>query len=72
MSPDSTQNFFSDWGMLKHGGTQGTILGVVVFIIYINGLLIKINSLSEPLLFADDPSVIISSRNFEGFCSVSN
>jgi hypothetical protein len=27
---------------------------------------------SEPVLFADDPSVIISSRNFEDFYSVSN
>jgi len=46
------------------------ILGSVVFIIYINGLLMKINSVSEPVLFADDTSVIISSRNFEGLCSL--
>jgi len=27
---------------------------------------------SEPVLFADENSVIISSRNFKDFCSVSN
>jgi hypothetical protein len=31
-----------------------------------------IKTISEPVLFADDTSVIISSRNFEDFCSVSN
>jgi len=29
-------------------------------------------SVSEPILFADDTSIIISSRNFKDFCSVAN
>jgi len=29
-------------------------------------------SVSEPILFADDTSVFISSRNFKDFCSVAN
>ena len=32
----------------------------------------RINSVSEPVLFVDDISVIISSRNVEDFCSSSN
>ena len=44
----------------------------MLFIIYINDLPLRINSLSEPVLFADDTSIIISNRNFEDFCSVSN
>jgi len=43
-----------------------------LFIIYINDLPLRVNYVSEPTLFADDTSVIISSRNFEDFCSVSN
>ena len=43
-----------------------------MFIIHINSLPLRINSVSEPVLFADDTSVIISSINFEDFCSVSN
>jgi len=40
--------------------------------IYINDLPLRINSISEPILFTDDTSVIVSSRNFEDFCSMSN
>jgi len=32
----------------------------------------RINSVLEPILFTDDTSVIISSRNIKDFCSVSN
>jgi len=31
-----------------------------------------LHSISEPVLFADDTGVIISSKNVEGFCSLSN
>jgi len=44
----------------------------IVHNIYINDLPLRRNSVSEPILFVDDTSVIISSRNFEDFCSVSN
>jgi hypothetical protein len=34
-----------------------------------NDLCLRINSASEPILFTEDTSVIISSRNFKDFCS---
>jgi hypothetical protein len=71
-SPSSTQNIFSDWGTLKHGVPQGSILGPFLFIIFINDFPLRINSLSEPILFADDTSVTISNRKFEDFCMISN
>jgi len=37
-----------------------------------NDLLLRINSVSEPILFAVDTSVIISSRNFKDFCLMSD
>jgi hypothetical protein len=39
---------------------------------YKNDLPLTINSIPNQILFADDTSVIISSRNFEDFCSLSN
>jgi len=43
-----------------------------VFIINISDLHLSINSVSELILFRDDISVIISSRYFTDFCSLSN
>jgi len=57
---------------MRHGVHQGSILGPLLFIIYMNDLPKRINSLSEPILYADDTSVIIINRNFEDFFSVSN
>jgi hypothetical protein len=69
-SPNRTKNLFSDWGTLKHGVPQGSILVSLLFIIYINDLHLRINTVSEPILVADDTSVISSSRYFENFYCV--
>jgi hypothetical protein len=56
---------------MKHGVPQGSIIGPL-FLVYINDLPPRINSLAEPILFADDTSVIISNRNFKDFSATSN
>jgi len=71
-SPDTTKTFFSDWDTLKFGVPQGSILGLLLFKIHVNELPLRINCVSETMLFADDTIVIISNRNFEYFYSVSN
>ena len=69
-SPNTAQNFFCNRGTLNYGVPQRSILGPLLFITYINKLPMRIISVSEPLLFADDTGVTISSRNFEDFCLV--
>jgi hypothetical protein len=71
-SPNLTQNLISDWGILKHRLPQGTILGPLLFLVYISDLTLRINSLAEPILFSDDTSVIISNRNFIAFSATAN
>jgi hypothetical protein len=64
------QNILSDWSALEHGVPQGSVLGPLLYIICQWHLENK--PCIRTKLFADDTSVIISSRNFKDFCSVSN
>jgi len=47
-------------------------MAYIIHKICTNDLPLVINSVSESILFADNTSVIISSRNFDYFCAVSN
>jgi hypothetical protein len=44
----------------------------LLFIVYISDLPSTINTLLEPILFADDTSVLISSKNFDDFFAMLN
>jgi len=58
---------FSDWGYLKHGVSQGSILGTLLFLLCINDLSKTINGKSKPILFAGDTSFIFINSNLQYF-----
>jgi hypothetical protein len=58
---------YSEWKRIKHGVPQGSILGPLLFLIYINYFSKTVNAISTPVLFADDTSVIITGTNSDDF-----
>jgi len=66
------QNFLSDLGALKHGVSQGSVLGLLQFVLYVNDPPLRINSSLKPTIFADDSSVLIISKYYDNSCRVSN
>jgi hypothetical protein len=71
-SPNSIQNTYSNWGIIKHGVPQGSILGPLLFIIYMNDLPPTQRTSSIPIIFPDDTSVIISGKNSHDCCMLSS
>jgi exonuclease III/uncharacterized protein YutD len=55
---------FSEWGKIKQGVPQGSILGPLFFLLYINDLPGLINDTSKPTVFADDTSIIFTHTNY--------
>ena len=57
----------STWERINHGVPQGSVLGPLLFLIYINDFLSAINKLASTVLFADDTSIILSNMNPDEF-----
>jgi len=56
-------NKVSNWAKVRHGVPQGSILGSLVFLLYICDLPKIINKTSAPIIFADDTSILLADSN---------
>jgi hypothetical protein len=57
----------SNWEQIKHGVPQGSILGPLFFLVYINDLPKITSTDAKIFLYADDTSIIVTKPNLEDF-----
>jgi hypothetical protein len=57
----------SNWAKMKHGVPQGSILGPLLFLLYMNDLPEIINNKSLLILFADDTSILFIHSNLTNY-----
>jgi len=53
----------SNWGIIKCGAPEGSIWGLLLFLLHFNDLPLGINTASKPLLYADDTSVLLANNS---------
>ena len=62
----TSHNFVtSKWSKIHHGVPQGTVLGPLLFLVYINDLQNVINNTSVPILLAGDTSIIFTHHDWQ-------
>jgi hypothetical protein len=58
---------YSTWKTVKQGVTNGSVLGPLHFIMYINDLPMSVTHDSKAVLFADDTSVFVTDKDYTSF-----
>jgi hypothetical protein len=62
-----SKKYYSKWEIVTDGVPQESLLGSLLFLLYVNDILHVISDISNPILYADDTSLIITNSDNQMF-----